>query len=355
MQPFGLRSTLAITLISLACQARAQDANEAWIRELPSVKVVRTKIKGKDSRDTAAKQAATFEALKMYIAARTGSSSAESAPPAVAKINGTYQSAQAPRGAQPPAGLTPEASGYVQQGTPFQLEVLSALLSAESVAHYQSSAPFQKQQADEARAGRLREAKQKTTADLNVLGVTLLEPLSLPPCVSSMALPADLLGIGRGAPETCQIGTLDSLPRGLAPAIRAMLTRAQVKYTWASVMLADSVCPAWMKNGGSCLLMVAIADGVSAGAFVPTGLDAKTIESLLAGKYKQAAVDGDEIQCGNRRTRDVTSNTLERIWALPGLAVSFEPVSRDCTHGRILVQTALLPEPPAAQVPAATP
>lgn len=372
MHRVGLRRALVVVLVSLACQARAQDSQvvmagasktlassaggEDWIRELPSVKTVRGKIKSTDSRGAAAKQVAAFEVLKLYSAARGGFASPESAPAQLTKVLASYESAQASSRDKATHELTPEAAHYLEQGTPFQLEVLTALLSAESVAQYQASAPFQRQQADEARAARLHEAKQAATGDLNVLGVTLLEPLSLPTCDPALPLPADLMGIGRGAPETCKIaGGLDALPRGLVSALKSLLKRPRQKYDWQPVALADSVCPPWMKNGGSCLTMIAVAEGVAAGALVPTGLDGKTVESMLAAKYKQPAVDGVPIQCGNRRTRDVTSHTVERIWALPGLAVSFHPVSLDCTHGRILIQTSLLPDPPAPAAPAATP
>jgi hypothetical protein len=326
------------------------------MHELPGIESVLAKINGADARDTAARRDATFAALRAYVEARAGFVPPQAAPDAVAKAYHDYQTAQTTRtaAADAGAGLGPEAARYSEQGTSFQLEVLFALLSAESVAQYRATPAFQKRQAEEAAAAlaraaaeRVRVAKGRTTADLNVLGVQLLEPLSLPACPSALNLPPDLMGIGRGAREACRIDASASLASGFTQALKATVRPALAKRSWILVVLADSACPRWMRDGGSCALMIESADDVAAAALVPTSLDAKTIEDLLSAKYKQPAVDGDHVQCGNRKTRDVTSHTVERVWALAGLSVSFEPVSRDCTHGRILIQTSLFEPTPA--------
>jgi hypothetical protein len=195
---------------------------------------------------------------------------------------------------------------------------------------------------------RVSEARQNTHADLNVLGVSLLAPIDLPACGANAPVPPDLMGIGRGGVETCKCDVPTCLAPRLKQAILATVSSARARLTWQPVLLANSLCPAWMKSGGSCIVMVAVVDDVAAGALVPTGLDAKAIETHLAAKYQQPAADGEEVQCKNRITRAVTSHTTERTWTPGGLSVSFHPVSRDCTHGRILIQTSLMREAVAA-------
>jgi hypothetical protein len=175
---------------------------------------------------------------------------------------------------------------------------------------------------------------------------TLLEPIDLPACRRNAPVPPDLMGIGRGAAETCKCDVPSCLPPPLKQAILPTLSSARARLTWQPVLLANPACPAWMKSGGSCIVMIAVANGVAPGALVPTGLDANTIEAHLAVKYQQPAMDGDEVQRKNRITLDVSSHTTERTWTPGGLSVSFEPVSRDCTHGRILIQTSLMRELP---------
>ena len=310
-------------------------AGEAWMGELPSVEVVRTKVTGSDAEDSAARRDATFEVLKQYVQARARFTPPESAPAGVAKSYHAYDTAS-----QPGAALTPRAAAYVARGTAFDLEVLTSLLPARSVAEYQATPQFQTKKAAE----RLRAAQAQLTADREVLGVMLLDPLGLPACEPGLKLPPDLMGIGRGAARACR-AELAALPKRLRPSILATASPEQAKHDWQPIVLADSTCPRWMKDGGSCVFLVAIENGVVAGALVPTGLDAKPIESLLATKYKRPAVDGDDVQCGNRQTHEITSHTVERVWALDGLSVSFEPVSRDCSHGRVLIQTALMQAP----------
>jgi hypothetical protein len=198
-----------------------------------------------------------------------------------------------------------------------------------------------------AAAERVLEAKRNTRADLKMLGVSLLEPLDLPACGRNAPVPPDLMGVGRGGAETCKCDVTSCLPLRLKQAILATVSSARARLTWQPVLLANSVCPAWMKSGGSCIVMIAVTDGVAAGVLVPTGFDAKTIEAQLAAKYQQPATDGDDVQCKNRITLGVTSHTTERTWTLVGLSVSFEPVSRDCAHGRILIRTSLMREPAA--------
>jgi hypothetical protein len=193
-----------------------------------------------------------------------------------------------------------------------------------------------------AAAERVRDAKNSTSADLNVLGVSLLEPINLPACTRIAPVPPDLMGIGRGGTETCKCDAPTCLPPRLKQAILATVSAARARLAWQPVLLSNAVCPAWMKSGGSCLVMFAVIDDVAAGALVPTGLDANTIEAQLAAKYQQPPMNGEEVQCKNRITHDVTSHTTERTWTPGGLSVSFHPVSRDCTHGRILIQTSLM-------------
>jgi hypothetical protein len=193
-----------------------------------------------------------------------------------------------------------------------------------------------------AAAERVAQAKNDTTADRTVLGMSLLEPINLPACGRNAPVPPDLMGIGRGGRETCKCDVPSCLSAPLKQAILATVSAARARLTWQPVLLANSVCPAWMKSGGSCIVMIAVVDDVAVGALVPTGLDAGTIEAQLAAKYQQPAGSGEEVQCKNRITRDVTSHTTERTWTPGGLSVSFHPVSRDCTHGRILIQTSLM-------------
>ena len=329
-------------------EAAASVVGEPWMGELPSVASVRTKITGRDANDTAARCDAAFEVLVAYVQARAGFAPPAAAPVGVSNSYRAYQSARDARGA-----LSAEASAHLAQGTRFELEILNALLPAQSVAQYQATATFSAKQAEEAKAAealaaaeRVRAAKQQLTADRDVFGVTLLEPLALPACEASLKLHADLMGIGRGAKQTCRSDR--GAIKAIASSILATVAAADAKLSWLPIVLAADACPPWMKNGGSCVFMVAVADDVVAGALLPTGLDAKTIETWLAAKYQQPAADGDAVQCGNRKTRDVTSHTVERVWTLGGLSVSFEPVSRDCAHGRILLRTSLL------QVPATT-
>jgi hypothetical protein len=211
-------------------------------------------------------------------------------------------------------------------------------------------APVEDPHAAELRAiaERVGEAKKNTQADLNVLGVSLLEPLELPACGRDAPVPPDLMGVGRGGTATCKCDVPTCLSPRLKQAILATVSFARAHLTWQPVLLANSVCPAWMKSGGSCIVMIAVIDDVAAGALVPTGLDANTIEANLAAKYQRPAVDGDQVRCKNRITLDVTSHTTERTWTPGGLFVSFHPVSRDCTHGRILIQTSLMREAVAA-------
>ena len=199
-----------------------------------------------------------------------------------------------------------------------------------------------------AAAERVGEARKNARADLNVLGVSLLEPLDLPACGRDAPVPPDLMGVGRGGAATCKCDVPTCLSPRLKQAILATVSSARAHLTWQPVLLANSVCPAWMKSGGSCIVMLAVVDDVAAGALMPTGLDANTIEAHLAAKYQQPAADGEQVQCKNKVTRAVTSHTTERTWTPGGLSVSFHPVSRDCTHGRILIQTSLMREAVAA-------
>jgi hypothetical protein len=46
------------------------------------------------------------------------------------------------------------------------------------------------------------------------------------------------------------------------------------------------------------------------------------------------------MECRNKLSGVVTSRTEERTWSLPGLEVSFQPLTEDCKHGGVHVEMA---------------
>jgi hypothetical protein len=182
--------------------------------------------------------------------------------------------------------------------------------------------------------------------DRKVFGIELGEKLSLPPCkegVTGTDVVAGLAGVGRGGSRTCVGDVAATLAVAMIEVGTATAGLTGPKSTVAQVptRLADSMCPAWVRLGGTCNVMLSVHEGLVLGAtLVPgTGRDNYTaVMQQLTKKYGKPSREGELIQCANNLTGVVTDEARPVYWILPGLQVTYSPLISDCLRGRVVVE-----------------
>jgi hypothetical protein len=190
----------------------------------------------------------------------------------------------------------------------------------------------------------MAEAKQKGV-DTHVFGIALGEPLMLRPC------PApgndDFLGaLGMGnVPEIC----IGSGFNGMFNQLFALKSSRFSNAPLVAVRLPRNRCPEWM--AGACDVSVAVKDGYAFAAFATVGGEdwQGEIEARIGEKYPRANLDKSRFsQCKNRDLGLVTQRAKVRVWTMPGLRVTYDPLGGFCASsqpiagagsGQIIVET----------------
>jgi hypothetical protein len=142
-----------------------------------------------------------------------------------------------------------------------------------------------------------RALAQHANVDMTVFGVPLGQPLNLPQCQgddSGANLGTLLTGVGTGLARTCVGDGAGSMALGItAIALSLGGVKAPSGSDVVAARLAESMCPDWVKAGGTCMLLLNVKDGIVVGASVQTSniTPSTTIEGKLQAKYH---VPGDE-------------------------------------------------------------
>ena len=180
------------------------------------------------------------------------------------------------------------------------------------------------------------ETARRQHVDLSVLGIQLGEPLGLPPCPNA-ASDAPMMDafFGSEVTATCAVSE-----RSRANLMSLQMMFQATSLPWAStatiVRLAPSACPAWMDR--MCAVFLNVKNNIPVGAFLNTRSFevAATVSKALSKKYPHAAVkQGQRLQCQNSLTGVVTEDTHEHHWEVPGLYVSYSPLS-SCPNTRVV-------------------
>lgn len=227
-------------------------------------------------------------------------------------------------------------------------KVLEFFLSPASVAAYYAMP--QAKEAGSAAGKALQAAVKQDRAlaaakgvELSVFGVALGDPLQLPACGddTNANLTTLLTGLGKGAPQTC-VGSsgADMAASIVAVALGAAGVKQPPGRKVASVMLADSKCPNWVKAGGSCVLLVTLQDGiVGAIAFqtAPAAMES-TILGKLREKFRAAPAPDGSFRCSNKYGAVAEEKSYR--WEIPGVYATYAALGPDCLHGKVEMQAA---------------
>jgi hypothetical protein len=187
-------------------------------------------------------------------------------------------------------------------------------------------------------------AKQ-SGVDLTVFGVQLGAQMRLPPCQGSDSdngLFAETL-LGSSTSETCVVTRAKTFDQGLAQFVAATNSVPWVS-SGVSVKLASSKCPDWIKAPFGCSVILNVKNGVALGATFQTNgisFEDKIVRSLTKKYNGKGPHEGGMTWCKNTLTGIITDKAPERHWSLPGLFVSYVPISscsNTATFGRVTVE-----------------
>jgi hypothetical protein len=203
----------------------------------------------------------------------------------------------------------------------------------------------QQQAAQQARTQFLAgiEATKKPGVDYSVFGLTLGTVVQLPQCSanSDEALLSAAMGGSLGVKETCQGDTGGDMALAMLQMANSMtgVTSAQSQVQTVSLRLADNACPDWVRISGRCILFAAALNGVMLGGTVQVMPSAESkIEPMLIKKYGMSPKLGAATACVNNLTGIEVAHARERIWAPPGLTVTYAPLAGNCQQGTLKVE-----------------
>lgn len=169
--------------------------------------------------------------------------------------------------------------------------------------------------------------------DLGVFGITIGEPLGLGQCPSSGDALSALFGSSDGVKDTC-VGAGNWLTGMIA--IGSTMGHERLEgagFKDLPVTLASTKCPDWLAAGQSqCLLFASMKNGYVASLFFTAGGEdwQTAIEAKLTDKYKHAPTKDAVSECKRRDLGIVTQQAHVRVWTLPGLRVSYDPLGALC-------------------------
>jgi hypothetical protein len=261
-------------------------------------------------------------------------------PAAAARLNEYDRPPTTPLGTAATLG-----HGYQLAETyPFQREVLGKLVAKQSQDAYWSSRKGKEYLpsalASAADTG-VVETSERTASfvapdlaaakgagtDLSVFGIRLGELLSLPDCPPSSSddMLFEAFNVSTVA-STCVVKSAGTLTQVFAQ-LAAVGSTVPWTSSGLSIKLAHAACPDWVTSG--CLVVLNMQNGIPLGAFFTTSGVEQThkIEGLLVNKYHRPSARGQPLQCENNLTGALAENSYERHWQLPGLYVSYAPIT----------------------------
>jgi hypothetical protein len=178
--------------------------------------------------------------------------------------------------------------------------------------------------------------------------VQLGSPITLPGCGASLFFSLTPGGFGALMGPTINaacIGSRDAVSATLA----ARLVRAtDVKLTGVDYLLVGldaGKCPDWKSNSGSCVMGVAVKDGVVASVGFYTGDDSfeKPILKNLVGKLKAKPSKQSESDCQNNASAKyglTTRKGQQYFWKVPNMVSSYWTTGgQTCEQGSVVIST----------------
>ena len=110
------------------------------------------------------------------------------------------------------------------------------------------------------------------------------------------------------------------------------------------VNLDSGHCPDWVRDSGSCVLGVALHDGVVASVGFYTGPQEKSVVKALIQKYAARNPSRSSVSCQTQAASKyglVTRTGTQYLWKTPSLIVSFWSTGSGmtCDQGSVLLLT----------------
>ncbi|HEY3668702.1 MAG TPA: hypothetical protein VGL19_22045, partial [Polyangiaceae bacterium] len=178
--------------------------------------------------------------------------------------------------------------------------------------------------------------------------VQLGSPLTLPACGGSLFYNLTPGGLGAIMGPTINAACVGNRDGGSATLAARLVRATDVKLAavdYVLVGLDAGKCPDWKSNSGSCVMGVALKDGVVASVGFYTGDDnfEKPILKNLVSKLKAKPSKQSESNCQNNASAQyglTTRKGQQYFWKVPGMVSSYWTTGgQTCEQGAVVVST----------------